>query len=220
MPRQPSASHRPTPAHQSQLRTRITGLEYLPAHALQDHAGNWRVHPQFQEDVLRGTLQEIGIAGALLVYHSVRQGGITTIDGHLRKALDPAQVWPCLMTDLDDAEADYVLASLDPLSAMAEADREKLGVLLHEVQTHNAAVQQMWEHLGDQYGIGGELGADATEGEGTVLLRQTQPVKIALEVQDTAIVEQALCATGLDNRGKALVALCEAYLTYASREAG
>lgn len=201
-----------------QLRTRITGLEYLPARALQDHAGNWRVHPQFQTDVLKGTLQEIGIAGALLVYHSARQGGITTIDGHLRKALDPAQVWPCLMTDLDDAEADYVLASLDPLSAMAEADREKLGALLDDVSTHNAAVQQMLTNLGGQYGIGGELGADVTEGEDAVLLRQTQPVKIALEVQETAIIEQALRATGIDNRGKALVALCEAFLTHARRE--
>lgn len=133
-----------TPPH---LRDRIIDLRRLPASALQDHQHNWRVHPQAQRDALQGVLHELGIASALLVYDSPRQGGLCVIDGHLRKSLDPAQEWPCLMLDLDDDEATYLLATHDPLGAMAEASREALERVLHDVTSGQAAVQELLASL-------------------------------------------------------------------------
>ena len=68
------------------FRNRVVGLKRLQARALQAHDGNWRVHPQHQQDAMTGVLKEIGIAGALLVYRSPAQHGkYVVIDGHLRK---------------------------------------------------------------------------------------------------------------------------------------
>lgn len=135
------------------LRDRILDLRRLPASALQDHQQNWRVHPQAQRDALQGVLHELGIASALLVYDSPRQGGLCVIDGHLRKSLDPAQEWPCLMLDLDDDEASYLLATHDPLGAMAEASREALARVLEDVTSGQAAVQQLLSILAAQEGV-------------------------------------------------------------------
>ena len=55
------------------------------------------------------------------------------IDGHLRADLDPNQMLPVLVTDLDEAEAGKVLATLDPLSAMANVDSDALARLIADV---------------------------------------------------------------------------------------
>ena len=61
-----------------------------------------------------------------------RQGprGLELIDGHLRAELDPDQVVPVLVLDVDATEATTLLASLDPLAAMAATDPEALQALL------------------------------------------------------------------------------------------
>lgn len=140
----------PTPPR---LRDRILDLRRIPARDLQDHQMNWRTHPQAQQDALRGVLDELGIAAALLVYESPRQGGLCIIDGHLRKALDPAQAWPCLVLDLDDDEAAYLLATHDPLGAMAEASREQLARLLETVHSGQASIQQVLSSLAAREGL-------------------------------------------------------------------
>jgi hypothetical protein len=135
------------------LRDRILDLRRIPARDLQDHQLNWRTHPSAQKDALAGVLEELGIAAALLVYDSPRQGGLCIIDGHLRKSLDPAQEWPCLVLDLDDDEAAYLLATHDPLGAMAEASREALAQVLETVQSGQASVQQLLVQLAEQHGV-------------------------------------------------------------------
>lgn len=122
------------------IRDRIIGLKRVPASELLDNAGNWRKHPKAQRDALRGVLQQVGIADALIAYVSERNGGsLTLIDGHLRKA-DYAIDWPVLVLDVTDEEADLLLASLDPLAAMAQADAERLEALLKSVQPEYVAV--------------------------------------------------------------------------------
>ena len=154
---------RTTPAR---LRDRIIDLRRLPAHTLQDHQHNWRVHPQAQRDAMRGVLDELGIAAALLVYDSPRQGGLCIIDGHLRKALDPTQEWPCLLLDLDDDEASYLLATHDPLGAMAEASREALARVLADVTSGQAAVQELLAQLAGAAWRGAPGHPDAAGGRG------------------------------------------------------
>ena len=134
-------------------RNRIVGLEYIPSDQLTSHPGNWREHPKAQAEALRGVLGEVGIAGALLAYRSLRQNGaLVVIDGHLRKDAAP-QNWPVLILDVDDAEADYLLATHDPLAAMATADAGALDALLSSVQSGEAAVQAMLASLAESAGI-------------------------------------------------------------------
>ena len=134
-------------------RNRIKALEYVDAADLTAHPGNWREHPQAQAEAMRGVLAEVGIAGALLAYRSERQGGaLVVIDGHLRKDAAP-QTWPVLILDVDDAEADYILATHDPLAAMAAADAGALDALLSSVQSGEAAVQQMLADLAEGAGL-------------------------------------------------------------------
>ena len=48
----------PKKAAPLQLRTRITGMQFLQGKDLQDHTGNFRTHPQHQRDALAGVLRE------------------------------------------------------------------------------------------------------------------------------------------------------------------
>ncbi len=70
-------------------------------------------------------------------------GGLELIDGHLRAETTPEMTVPVLVVDLSAEEADKLLATLDPLGAMAGVDVEALEALLANVQTDNAAVQEM-----------------------------------------------------------------------------
>lgn len=134
-------------------RNRVIGLEYIHSRDLDNHPGNWRDHPKPQVEALRGVLSEVGVAGALLAYRSERNGGkMTTIDGHLRKDAAP-QTWPVLVLDVTDAEADYILATHDPLAAMAQADAAALDALLASVNSGDAAVQALLAELAEDAGL-------------------------------------------------------------------
>ncbi len=54
---------------------------------------------------------------------------------------------PVLVLDIDDNEALKLLATLDPLAAMAGADAELLQSLVADVATDNQAVQAMLDNL-------------------------------------------------------------------------
>jgi hypothetical protein len=129
---------RPTPlgmAQTQQWRDRIIALERIPASLLTAHGSNWRVHPQAQQRSMASMLGAVGIAGALLVYNSPQHGGLTLLDGHMRARMDPGQSWPCLRLDITDDEASVLLATYDPLGAMAERDQAQLDTLLASLGT-------------------------------------------------------------------------------------
>jgi hypothetical protein len=91
----------------------------------------------------------------LVAYNSERNGGkLTLIDGHLRKQEHDAD-WPVLVLDVTDAEADLLLATHDPLAALAEYDRPKLDALLQEVRAKSPAVIGMLKNLAKNPGAGG-----------------------------------------------------------------
>jgi hypothetical protein len=114
------------------FKNRIVGLEYIEASKLKAHPKNWRVHPEDQRSLLEGVLDQVGIADALLAYTD-KDGQVVLIDGHLRRDLTD-QVWPVLMTDLDEAEAQAVLATHDVVTTMAVPDEDELVRLLDSVQ--------------------------------------------------------------------------------------
>lgn len=127
------------------FRDRIQELRRVRAGDLLPHPANWRKHPKSQQDALRGVLREIGFADALLARDT--PSGIQLIDGHLRANLDPDLTVPVLILDLSDAEADKLLATLDPIAAMARPDQDKLLPLLESIAFEDAAVNAMLEAL-------------------------------------------------------------------------
>ncbi len=142
------------------IRDRIKELRRVKASELVPHPENWREHPPAQRDALLGAITEIGYADALLA-RELPDGRLQVIDGHCRRDLTPDQEVPVLVLDLDEAEARKLLVTLDPLAAMAEANQDALGRLLHDVQTDSEGLQTMLDDLAKQEGI--DLFADGAE---------------------------------------------------------
>lgn len=133
------------------LKDRIKGLERIRASELLPNPKNWRTHPREQRDALRGVLAEVGIADALLVRRT--KDGYQILDGHCRAEEAPDVEWPCLVVDLSDSEADKLLATHDPIGAMADADADTLRELLAGVESKNEAVRELLATLEEQAGI-------------------------------------------------------------------
>src|SRR5688572_8877395 len=129
-----------------QIRDRIQELRRVRASDLRPNPRNWREHPPQQQDALRGVLAEIGYAGALLA-RELPDGSLMLIDGHLRAETTPESIVPVLVLDVDEAEADKILLTHDPLAAMATVNEEHLHSLLAEVNTESAAVRGLFETL-------------------------------------------------------------------------
>jgi hypothetical protein len=139
-------------ASKTTWRNRIVRHAEVAPDQLLANSKNWRVHPKHQRDALAGVVDEVGWVQEIIV----QDGTDTVVDGHLRVslALERSEpVIPVTYVDLEDHEVDLVLATLDPLAAMATTDTEKLDELLRDVQTGEAAVQEMLAELAESAGV-------------------------------------------------------------------
>jgi DNA modification methylase len=134
------------------IRDRIKELRRVPANELKPNPRNWRTHPKAQLDAIRGVLGEIGFAGAELA-RELPDGTLELIDGHARAQVAGEAVIPVLVLDVDQAEADKLLATFDPIGAMAGADKDQLDALLRSVSTNNDALNQMMQDLAKDSGL-------------------------------------------------------------------
>ena len=133
-------------------RSRIVGHADLDPRSLTPNARNFRRHPAAQQRALAGAIEEVGLVAA--VTQNVTTGNL--VDGHLRVELAIARGEPTLpvtLVELSPAEEALVLATLDPLGAMAEADTATLEALLRDLTPSNAALVEMLEDLAAQHGI-------------------------------------------------------------------
>ena len=110
------------------MRNRVVGLRTVPASDLRGHPKNWRTHPPAQQQALRAMMERIGNATAIIARET--PDGLQILDGHLRQDIAGDDDVKVLVVDLDDEESDAFLATVDPLAAMAEADKERLVALL------------------------------------------------------------------------------------------
>lgn len=107
---------------------------------------NFRTHPGSQAEVLRDVLRDVGIVQNVIA--NERTGHI--IDGHLRvmEALKSGQQSiPVTWVDLSYEEESLILATFDPISALAGIDHEAVEGLLQDVSTDSLAVQGLLESL-------------------------------------------------------------------------
>jgi DNA modification methylase len=139
-----------------QINDRVRELRRVKASDLKPHPKNWRTHPKEQREALQGLLAEIGYADALIA-RELPDGTLELIDGHLRAETTPDQDVPVLVLDVTEQEAEKLLTTLDPLAAMAGADRTKLRALLGTLETKSAGVRDLLQELGAKHGVVPEL---------------------------------------------------------------
>jgi hypothetical protein len=152
-------------------------LEYRDPAELAENPANWRTHPQKQITALADVIAEVGWAGACL--YNERTGRL--IDGHARRkgAIERGEkVVPVLIGNWTEEQERTILATLDPLSAMAEMDPRKFEALLDGITASTPAIESMLAELKDQ--------ADAAMWE--VVVGQTDPDAVP-EPPDEAITQ-------------------------------
>lgn len=150
------------------IRDRVKELRRVSAADLVPHPKNWRTHPQAQQQAIRGALAEIGYADAILT-RELPDGRLQILDWHLRAETTPGETVPVLVLDLSEAEAEKLLATLDPLAAMAEADAVALDALLAEIELKDQYLRQMVEDLRDDAAKGGGGPAGENDAEEVLL---------------------------------------------------
>jgi DNA modification methylase len=141
------AKKKPTTAAPPALR-----LEWRSPAELTENPKNWRRHPTHQIAALSDVIREVGWAGSCLF--NERTGRL--IDGHARRKIALAQGCekvPVLIGLWDEAQERMILATLDPIGALAEADTAQLTALLGEVSTGSEALAKLLEELAVNNGI-------------------------------------------------------------------
>ena len=127
-------------------RNRITGSGEEAPDQLLANPANWRIYPKAQQDALIGALDAVGWVQQVLV--NQRTGFV--VDGYARVALAVSRgepTVPVLYVDLEPAEEALVLATFDPIGAMAGRD-ENLRALLADVTVDDAGLLALLGDLG------------------------------------------------------------------------
>jgi hypothetical protein len=130
-------------------RNRIVGQDEIPPEDLLANPLNFRRHPGSQRDALRGSLNEVGWVAMVTVN---RRSGFV-VDGHARieEAISRHEkTVPVLYVDLTPEEERIVLASFDPISAMALNDQERLNELLEDIHVDDVGLQALLDSLSGQ----------------------------------------------------------------------
>ena len=97
---------------------------------------------------MKGVLDQVGWVQSVIVNRVTGH----LIDGHMRVSLalrEDAKTIPVAYVELTPEEESLVLATLDPLGALAGTDKEKLAELLAEVSTDSADLANVLNNLGD-----------------------------------------------------------------------
>ena len=129
----------------SEYRNRVLGFGQVQAGQLCANPANWRIHPHYQQQALAASLDEVGWVSPVIV--NANSGNV--VDGHLRVlvALERAeeQELPVAYVDLTDDEERLMLATLDPMSAMAVTDKAKLAGLLNSINVEHETLHDLLE---------------------------------------------------------------------------
>lgn len=137
---------------------RIVGYDpAYPVSQLMANPDNWRIHPDLQQQLLEGVLDEYGWVQAV----TVNQQTGHMVDGHMRALLADRreeETVPAIIVDLSLEEERAILATLDPLAAMAGTDTDKLSALLSEVKdlSGDERVSMLLEEVRERW-VGTEL---------------------------------------------------------------
>lgn len=127
-------------------RNRIVGHGEEAPDQLLSNPWQWRVHPKAQQDSLKAVLDEVGWVQNVVV--NKRTGHM--VDGHARAGLAISleePLVPVVYVDLSEEEEKLILATLDPLGAMAAADKSILKELLESISATSEETKQLLERV-------------------------------------------------------------------------
>lgn len=165
-------------------KNRIVGHGEQAAISFMANPLNWRIHPKAQREALTGVLSEVGWVQSVIVNRTT--GNV--VDGHARieealKLGDETPV-PFVEVDLSEAEEQKILLTIDPISAMAAADKQNLDALLRDVGTASSAVADMLTDLAEQNGLLSALGEEQDDSEQESEQEEKKSVDLPLEAFD------------------------------------
>jgi hypothetical protein len=120
-------------------------LEWMDPDNLDPNPRNWRVHPERQKQILHAVLAEVGWAGVAL--YNERTGHL--IDGHARRdwAITQGVPMPVLVGSWSDGDELKLLATLDPIAAMADQLDVTYRDLLLAIETDNSDLRDWCTRL-------------------------------------------------------------------------
>jgi len=133
-------------------RSRIVGHDAVDPSLLVPNPVNWRSHPAEQQRAVAGALSEVGWVTEVIVNRVTGH----VVDGHLRIELALAAqepLVPVTYVELTEDEERLVLATLDPLSAMAAAEATSLSELLAGLEPADGALRALLDGLAREYEV-------------------------------------------------------------------
>lgn len=127
-------------------KNRVVALTEEAPDQLLANPRNPRRHPGRQRDVMRDVLNDVGFVAPVIV------NDLTgfLVDGHLRveEALTAGtRTIPVIHVELSDGEEAEVVATLDPITALARYDADRLEELLADVVTDSEAINELLADL-------------------------------------------------------------------------
>lgn len=177
----------------SEHRDRIAGTVRVAVARLEPHPKNWRTHGEHQREALRGSLDDLGVSRSLtgvpadpkeqaklrkLKAREARErwcrefersdGRVLLLDGHLRREEVRSKLVPVELLDLDAREQAELLATLDPIGALAGADTAVFLDLARDFSSTDPAVQKLVADVAAMNARGGDhvdLGLGSGGGE-------------------------------------------------------
>lgn len=212
-------------AKSPQWRNRIIGHDVLPAEDLLANPKNWRIHPQNQQEVMEGVLDEVGWVDEV----KVNKNTGFVVDGHMRAAIaiSRGESVPVSYLDLTPEEEDFVLTTYNPLAQLAVPDEVNLNDLIGNISTENPTISRFLDGLYNDVNQAvikkttddGEITGDTDAGDASGAKQRPQ-IRVLMYVEDVATLEQAILRTGQNTRSAALADIARSYIHARSHEEG
>lgn len=154
----------------SYWKNRIVGYDLVVPSDVLANPANARRHGGAQRDAMRGSLDELGWISPIVI--NTRTD--TLVDGHMRceEAISAGvPVIPAVYVDLSVEEERLALAVLDPISAMARFDGDRLDDLLASISTDNSALNDLLASLSGEDIDGAPIATPKPAGGTTIVLK-------------------------------------------------
>lgn len=151
-------------------------LEWLNPETLKPNPMNWRTHPERQKKVLDAVLNEVGWAGVVLF--NKRTGHL--IDGHARRewAIENKTEMPVLVGEWDEKDEYKILATLDPIAAMAQQNDAIYRELLEGMDARTDALKEWADTVMSQ--LNGEIDDPNVEWDGMPEFGNTPKAEVSI----------------------------------------
>lgn len=133
-------------------KNKIIGHDDVAPDQLMAHPLNWRLHPKYQQDTLKGLIDEVGFIRSVTVNQTTGR----VIDGHMRVTLalrnDETTV-PVEYVELTEEEEAKALLTIDPVSALSASESANVEELLEQIKTDNADISELLADISERAGI-------------------------------------------------------------------